>query len=752
MSLRLVKSEESNYNSNAGGLLSGLNDMQAEAVRATEGPVLVIAGAGSGKTRVLTYRIAHLIERGVAPWHILALTFTNKAASEMKDRISRLVSEDRASRIWAGTFHSIFAKILRVEARYLGYTSAFSIYDSEDSLRVIKNIMVQSGFSQQDNSPQYIQNRISWAKNHMMPVEQFASSAQTPAEKISADVFREYEKQLRFNNAMDFDDLLINLIHLFQNEAEILAKYSERFRYILVDEYQDTNRAQYKAVKLLTQSNNNVCVVGDDAQSIYKWRGADIRNILEFQKDYPNAQLVRLEQNYRSTKVILSAAGSIIANNKRQIPKNLWTENPDGELIELTETGDDRLEADYISRKIRELKDYEFKDFAVLYRTNAQSLALENSFRRDDIPYYIVGGMSFYKRKEIKDALSYIRLLLNPQDTESLLRILNEPPRGIGNVSLGHIREFADKEGISLLEAFGRAEDIPNLMTKARKAAEGLFNTISKFSVQINENLNPLIIDEYINESGLPAMHKDINTEESLDRLNNIYQLLNDINYFLNNNPEANLVNYIEQISLSSEIDNADTSQNRVALMTVHSAKGLEFPVVFIAGLEQGLFPLKSSEATPDELEEERRLFYVAITRAMERLFLSHSYKRMRFGDFVHLPKSQFVDEIKEECIKQKETLKPQTKPDLTPKPARSTDNYSQISGYQDNYSQIEESEWDFRVGDVVRHNSFGKGRITGMSGSGDKRQAVVYFPSVGGKKQLMLKYAKLEKVKPDRS
>ena len=444
-------------------ILAGLNPSQKEAVESINGPLLVIAGAGSGKTRVLTHRTAYLIEKGVKPWSILCLTFTNKAANEMKQRIAKIVSKDAAQQIWAGTFHSIFARILRKEAPALGYTSSFSIYDTEDSLRLVKSIMYKIGLTQKEYPPSGMRSRISGAKNNMTSWQQYSHQAASVLEKQTALVFRAYEEALKNNNAMDFDDLLLNMIAALKASEETLKYYQRRFRYLLVDEYQDTNRAQYIAVKMLAAGYKNLCVVGDDAQSIYRWRGADIKNILDFQKDYDNAKTIRLEQNYRSTKTIIEAAGSVIKNNRKQIPKKLWTDNVQGEKIKVFSCSDERFEAERIVSLINEnlKKDYTLKDLAILYRTNAQSLSIENSLRQAQLPYVIVGGLSFYKRKEVKDAMAYLRLFLNRKDSESLVRIVNEPPRGLGQVSIGHIARFADENNIPLYQAFERIQEVP---------------------------------------------------------------------------------------------------------------------------------------------------------------------------------------------------------------------------------------------------------------------------------------------------
>lgn len=750
MALKLVKKEKIETSAAIEKILTNLNSRQQEAVQYIDGPLLIVAGAGSGKTRVLTHRIAYLLSIGVQPERILALTFTNKAADEMKGRIGLLVDKFQAERVWAGTFHSIFARILRIEANQLGYTSSFSIYDTDDSVRVIKQIIEKANLSNQKITPQLIQSKISWAKNQMITWQKYAASAQTPFDKHIANVFAEYEKRLRLNNAMDFDDLLLNMIALLKSSEEIKSKYCKRFDYILIDEYQDTNRAQYEVLKILSSMHRNICVVGDDAQSIYRWRGAEIRNILDFNKDYPDAKLIRLEQNYRSTKIILEAADSLIAYNKNQIPKKLWTDNAEGEKIELIICNDEVEEAHKICKQIKRLIDSGTKlsDIAVFYRTNAQSLPFENAFRKENIPYIVIGGMSFYKRKEIKDTVAYLRILINPKDNASLLRIINEPPRGLGNVSIRHYLDYSENYELSLLEALGQADEVPNLTHNAKEIGKNLYKMFKKYSELIQNSFTIDSILEYLEATGILNMYREINTDEALDRLENIEQFVNDIARFIEANPENGLNDYLQQITLVSDIDNADFSSGKLSLMTLHSAKGLEFPIVFISGIEEGLLPFSRANQNHDEEEEERRLFYVGITRAQKKLFLSYARERMRFGSYSMQNPSRFLSEIKRDLIDLDEYLKIPSEP--TSK-RDSINSYSQIPT-TDYYSQLPTSELTFRVGDIVKHSHFGKGKITGLAGEGDNRRAVVYFPSVGGKKHLMLKYANLQKVPPERN
>lgn len=686
----------------------------------------------------------------------------------MKERIAHVTGERAASQVWAGTFHSIFARLLRYEAEHLDYTSSYSIYDAEDSLSVVKNIMNSMGYSQQQFPPQAVRGRISSAKNQMIGPREYAAQASNLAERQTAEIYIRYEERLRANNAMDFDDILLNMIRLLQRYPEILQKYRERFRYIMVDEYQDTNRAQYTAIRMLAGGHNNIAVVGDDAQSIYKWRGADIRNILDFQKDYPNAETVKLERNYRSTKAILAAADSVIKRNKRQLDKTLWTENSDGEPVRVIQAWDDRQEAAQIAEIIRcEISENfrNMRDFAVLYRTNAQSQALEDALRRASLRYTIVGGMSFYKRKEIKDVLSYLRLLVNQSDSESLLRIINEPSRGLGSVSLGYLQDFATRENIPLFEAFMRVADVPALMPRARKSAADFAAFIRRFAerVQRGESIVEIAV-EYIEATGMPNVLREERTDEAEDRLRNIERVLSNIGEYAAHEDNPTLEGFLQQISLAADIDDTDASANAVTLMTLHSAKGLEFPTVFVAGLEQGLFPLARTENDPDEKEEERRLFYVGITRACKQLFLSYAERRFRFGELAFNEPSCFLDEIPSDTLEWKrgDSLRRTPKsadasrpaPFITrhnsqfTKPARTEKPFYDDIPRNESYSQLPppaNSRPNIRAGQRVRHAQFGIGTVNSVvERTSGEWQAVVQFQNVG-RKQLLLRYAKLE-------
>ncbi|MFZ9977277.1 MAG: ATP-dependent helicase [Candidatus Kapaibacteriota bacterium] len=740
--------------------LDELNPEQQKAAMHINGPLLIIAGAGSGKTKTLTYRIAYALSQGVQSSSILALTFTNKAAEEMKSRISTLIGATQAKSIWAGTFHSIFARILRFEAEHIGFTSSFSIYDTDDSLSMIRSVMRDAGISAQQFTPQSIKGRISHAKNLMISWQEYEASSQDINEKQTALVYKEYEKRLRLNNAMDFDDILLNIIRLLQLSPEIKAKYQQRFSLIMVDEYQDTNRAQYIAVNLLAGGHRNLCVVGDDAQSIYRWRGADIRNILDFQKDYPDAEIVKLEQNYRSTKVILSAADSIISKNRKQLKKTLWTDNPQGDLIKVIETRDDREEADAIKSMIKHELTHNgisAKDIAILYRTNAQSLSLEDALRSSRIGYTIIGGVSFYKRKEVKDTIAYLRLLCNPSDSESLTRIINEPARGIGPSTLKKLNEYAQSQSIALFTAFEQANTLPDLQKRAVQASFDFTTMIHRFT-ELKSSLPPHeLAKEYIEATGLLRMFKDEDTEESLDRWNNVQRMLSNIEEEYEKDSALTIEEFLQTVALMSDIDETDMGQERIAMMTMHAAKGLEFPVVFIAGLEQGLFPMGRAEHDPDEQEEERRLFYVGITRAEQRLYLSYAQRRYRFGELNFSQPSMFLRELHPDTIEYVDTYgtsrsvrtpeiisSRQTKYGSGIQKSKPSPFFEDIPPAEESFSQVEPEGYDIRTGMKVMHGKFGKGTVQSVSGNGEKREAIVIFEGIG-KKQLLLKYAKLQ-------
>ena len=737
--------------------LEQLNPAQRAAVETLEGPVMIIAGAGSGKTRVLTYRAAHLIHQGVPPESILALTFTNKAAGEMKARIAALVGEESRS-IWMGTFHSIFARILRKECEHLGYTRNFSIYDTDDSHSLIKTIMNNLGIPQQQFNPHGIRSRISDAKNHMVTPKAYKETAFDPFSERTALVYAEYQKKLKQSNAMDFDDLLLKPLELFRKYSDILERYQYRFKYLLVDEYQDTNRVQYQLIKELAKLNRNICVVGDDAQSIYAFRGADIRNILEFEKDYSDCKVFRLEQNYRSTRNILGAADTLIKRNIDQIPKNLWTDNAEGEPINLMVCNDDRDEGYKVVALIEEetrRQKLDLKDFAVLYRTNAQSRSLEDALRRNGIPYVIVGGVAFYKRKEIKDILAYLRLVANPTDQESLLRIINVPSRSIGDTTVARFTALAEKHGVPIFEALALPDAAELVSDRALNAVRRFHQMMKKYIGLKGEMSVSEIARALVDEIGILQMLKDENTTESLARRENVQELISALTEFSDQRPNAVLEDFLEEVSLVSDVDMTEFGSNAVTLMTLHAAKGLEFPVVFITGLEEGLFPLSDSAADRKEMEEERRLMYVGMTRAMRKLYLLYATTRYRFGVMTYSVKSRFLDEIdlhlkKSENGARRFGSSPYRRATQTVsselaarRPKKKNDSSEYFSDDSPDYENESQISTQVRVGARVTHEAFGAGRIIAIDGRGEQARAIVDFDSVG-RKHLMLKFAQL--------
>ena len=738
--------------------LSILNPEQKRAVEEIEGPSVIIAGAGSGKTRVLTYKIAYLLESGISPFEILALTFTNKAAKEMKERIVSL-AEGGQEKIWMGTFHSIFARLLRMEADFLGFTRNFSIYDTDDSVSLIKQLMSANSMPTDNPTPKGIQNAISSIKNKLILPLEFSSIARTPFDKKVEIIYDDYQKALFKNNAMDFDDLLIKPIELFRRYPEILEKYQERFKFILVDEYQDTNKAQYMIVKLLAGKYRNVSIVGDDAQSIYKWRGAEIQNIFDFQEDYKECKIFKLEQNYRSTQKILSLADLVIKRNRKQMEKNLWTENEHGEKIHLVETMTDRDESVRICRYIfdeMQRKKLNFKDFVILYRTNAQSRTLEEGLRQNNIPYLIIGGIRFYQRKEIKDILSYLKIIVNPQDNESLIRVLNLKT-GIGKTTIDKLISISEKGQKQLFDVLKNIDDQTEFSAKAKNILIEILNYIYKYQYLKEEISLSELAGGVIDEMGILRSLRLENTLESEERINNIQELLSAIAEFSDSNDEPTLELFLQQVSLVADIDNLDNQKNAVTMMTIHSAKGLEFPVVFVTGLEEGLFPVSGATIYEDELEEERRLFYVAITRAKSKLYLSYANQRYKFGMQSYQMKSRFIKEIPEDFIKEHvsyeglkftNTAKPNAhkkseKPNLFG-PSVKYDFNTKSKKYEEG---IDESALDkfpeVQKGVTVMHNTFGKGTVLSTTGKGLDKKAEIYFDDIGLKK-IILKYAKM--------
>jgi DNA helicase-2/ATP-dependent DNA helicase PcrA len=741
--------------------LNDLNEQQRKAASHVNGPLLIIAGAGSGKTRVLTYRIAHLLQKQYAlPKNILSLTFTNKAAREMQERIQGLIGE-KASGLWMGTFHSIFSKILRFEADKIGFNSRYSIYDTTDAENAIKLILKELNYDPREIRPRTIQYKISDAKNQLISPEQYQSRfVQSTLDDITARVFQIYAKRLKQANAMDFDDLLIKPIELFEEHPDVLEKYQDRFRYIMIDEYQDTNHAQYKVTRMLADKYQNICVVGDDAQSIYSFRGADISNILNFKNDYDDALEVPLEQNYRSTKYILQCADSIIKKNEKQLDKTLWTDNEEGETVTLLENFDERDEANRIANYIQNLKlrhGYQNNDFAILYRTNYQSRIFEEAFRRKDITYQLVGGLSFYQRKEIKDVLAYLTLLINPEDEQALLRIINEPSRGIGNKTLNELLKKARATGQSVWKILHDVDSAD--IYKPAKAKIADFIHMIESLKDLLDSGSPIldVTKKMLEKSGYLKALVEQNDAKALTRRDNVLELQNAIAYYQQNTKNPKLANFLQEINLITDSDKYDEDKPAVTLMTVHASKGLEFPVIFIVGLEENLFPMGPREGEEANTEEERRLFYVAITRAEKQLFFSYSKLRYKYGEEQRQARSRFLDEVDSGVVRNETGSTIQQKQNRFGE--TNSDSDSTTIEYEHDWkspiqskkpsstSSTYEYEYDddpFRTGVQVIHPKFGPGKIIKRAGTGKDTRVVVFFKS-RGQKTLMLRAAKLK-------
>ena len=723
-------------------LLKSLNDVQREAVQHANGPLLILSGAGSGKTRVITHRIAYLIKHhDISPFRILAVTFTNKAANEMKERLDTLVEGGVSRELWVSTFHATCARILRRDIEKLSenaesegvsrskkraYTRDFTIFDTGEQATLVKDVLRQLNYSDKQYNPRAVLSLISRAKNESISPQKYEIIADGYFERVVAEVYPLYQDALRLNNSLDFDDLLLFTVELLNKNTEVCQFYRDKFEYILVDEYQDTNRCQYELVRLLTGTKQNICVVGDDDQSIYAFRGADIRNILDFEQDYPNTRVLRLEQNYRSTQNILDAAWNVVQNNKARKPKKLWTEQEDGELIICYEAMDESDEAGYVGTQIEDwhAEDVDYKDFAVFYRTNAQSRIFEEAFRAANIPYQIVGGVGFYDRMEIKDLLAYLRVMCNPSDSMSLRRIINVPSRGIGATTLERLINFAAAEDITLFEAVQRVDEITTinrgLQTKVKRFAK-IFDEFDATVFPANALDYVLKVTSYL--KNLEAQ----NTIEAQNRVENIEELINAVIEYEDNEPEPSLSHYLENIALIADIDTMETdSTDMVTLMTLHSAKGLEFPFVFIVGMEEGYLPHQRSMDTESELEEERRLCYVGITRAMEQLYLSHARSRRTFRETEYRVPSRFVAEIPEHLIKH-------------------VDRYrSPFHESASLYEEIPEDTVDYHVDQIVHHPQFGRGKITKVRGVGGDIHVTVRFSRVGMTKRFAASFAPL--------
>ena len=726
-------------------ILDGLNSPQRLAVETVNGPVLILAGAGSGKTRALVHRIAYLIEvKRANPSSILALTFTNKAAGEMKGRVEALLG--RSSRgMWIGTFHSLCARILRIEADHLKFDRNFAIYDSEDQRSLIRRIISDLEISDRQYPPRQVLGRISRSKNAMVGADAFARSAGNIYEQTVARVYVQYQKELRRNNALDFDDLIVEPVHMFEGNEEILDRYRKRFQYVLIDEYQDTNRPQYLLTKLIADGHRNICCVGDDDQSIYGFRGADIRNILDFERDYPDTKVVRLEQNYRSTQTILDAGNAVISNNKGRKGKTLWTDRGGGEKIELIQCPNEREEAREIVNVVRTTRRKDrrnLRDFVLLYRTNAQSRALEDGFRLAGIPYVIVGGLRFYERKEIKDILAYLRVVANPKDKVSLRRIVNVPRRGIGDQSLAKVEDFSYLKSIPLLMAMGRAEEISELARKPLVAIQNFYSLIMALTEEKGHIPLHRLAEAVVSRTGyLESLREEGGGGvEAENRIENVRELLTAMEEFSERADDGTIDAFLREVSLMTDIDKWDERTDAVTLMTLHSVKGLEFPVVFITGLEERLFPVSRMAEDPEDLEEERRLFYVGITRAKERLYMTYALDRRRYGSSENCLPSRFIGEVPTHLIERMPS-------GIFRSEGASYDIVARRDIFPSDVSpegfDIEDS-LPFNVGNWIIHPTLGRGQIREKAGFGQDAKLTIRF-ATGAEKKVIVKYACLE-------
>lgn len=740
-------------------IYESLNNMQQEAVYHTEGPLLILAGAGSGKTRVLTHRIAYLIaEKGVNPWNILAITFTNKAAQEMRERVDKIVGLDGGS-VWVSTFHSTCVRILRRHAERIGYDNNFTIYDTDDQKTLIKDVCRRLNVDTKKYKERSLLAQISHAKDELITPDEMLMNAADFNEKKVAEIYREYQISLRRNNAFDFDDLIVKTVELFQNCGEVLESYQERFRYIMVDEYQDTNTAQFKFVSLLASRYENFCVVGDDDQSIYKFRGANIGNILGFERVFPEAKVIRLEQNYRSTQNILNAANEVIANNTERKPKTLWTENPEGEKIHFRQFMNGFEEAEYVIGDIasrRRAGTCSYRDCAILYRTNAQSRLFEEKCLLANIPYKIVGGVNFYARKEIKDLLSYMKTIDNASDDLAVRRILNVPKRGIGATTVGRVQEYAEHMQISFYDALRVSEEIPSL-GRAQSKIDGFVTFIQSLKSKAAAYTVEELLEEIIDLTGYVDELKEEDTEESRARIENIDELISKtVSYqeaMAAEGREATLSGFLEEIALVADIDSVDPDQDYVLLMTLHSAKGLEFPYVYLAGMEDGMFPSSMCIFSTDlsDMEEERRLCYVGITRAMKELTLTSAQQRMVRGETQYNRVSRFVREIPRELVELGHTIQ-EHKPKI-PETTSAKNSYMQMKmafqakAFQPKSFQVKKADsLDYGVGDTVRHIKFGVGIVKDIVEGGRDYEVTVDFDRAGTKK-MFAGFAKLKKI-----
>ena len=718
-------------------ILNDLNPEQRETVQHIEGPLLILAGAGSGKTRVITYRIAYLIEMGISPWNILAVTFTNKAAGEMRERVDRLAGSKGRS-VWISTFHSFAARLLREEIDKIGGNIHFAIYDEMDQLNLLKECMKELDIDEKGFKLAVVAALINRAKDNLVDPDSFAIYAQASNDSFRrtvANIYQLYQKKLKNNTALDFGDLLMEVVRLFKERKEILEKYQERFQYVMVDEYQDTNHAQYLLTKLLVSKYKNICVVGDDDQSIYSFRGADLGNILHFEKDYKDVKVMKLEQNYRSTKNILNMAWKVVKNNRYRKEKKLWTNRKEGMPVEYAQVDNEIDEANLVAQEIIRLMEegHSLKDFAVFYRTNAQSRVLEDAFRKAKMNYAIVGGVRFYERKEIKDILSYLRVIVNPSDSLNLKRILNVPHRGIGKKSLSYLEQYANRYNKSLFEALGKVREIKSLSAHISSCLEDFVNMIEEFREK-SKNLTARELTRLVIETtGYLSELASEDTPEALSRIENVKELVSAVGEFEEQSEDKSIETFLEQVSLITDIDTWDEGKDKATLMTLHLAKGLEFPVVFITGLEEGLFPHADALYDQAEMEEERRLCYVGMTRAKERLYLTSAAQRRLYGQWRWNAPSPFVGEaglLGESSGLPQEEISPGMAEEKNIRPS--------------SFGQPQADGW--QVGAWVRHDEFGLGRILERSGSGDDTKIVVLFEN-GQWKKFLVKYAPIDRV-----
>lgn len=730
-------------------ILDTLNDRQKEAVLHTEGPLLVTAGAGSGKTKVLTCRIAHILDKGVPPYRILAITFTNKAAREMQERVQKLVGVE-AERIWLSTFHSFCAKLLRFEIDgFKGYTRNFTIYDSQDQMTLVKNCLKEINLDDKQFPPRSVLSAISNAKNALQDAKAYGALAGSFYEQQVAQVYSLYEGKLKENNAMDFDDLLLLSVQLLQENEAVREKYQDRFQYILVDEYQDTNHAQYLLTKILAAKWKNICVVGDADQSIYAWRGADIRNIVDFQKDYPKAATIKLEQNYRSTKTILHAANAVIENNASRPEKNLWTENPTGHKIIHYHAQTEHDEAEYVAGVIsnrHSIENEPYGDMAILFRTNSQSRVLEEMLMRYTIPYTMVGGTKFYDRKEIKDVIAYLRILYNPDDSLSLMRIINVPKRNLGATTMEHLVEYAEERGISLFEALSSTDDLP-VTKRAKKSLEDFVVMVFDLLGHLEEWDVQTLMEEVLRRTGYGAM---LEAEAAKDpqgqsRKENVGEFLSVAKDYVDSNPDGTLQDFLENVALVSDVDEFEEEDSKVTLMTLHAAKGLEFPIVFLVGMDEGLFPHSRTLMDERQLEEERRLAYVGITRAERQLYVTNASTRTMYGRISAYLPSRFLDEIPGDLVEEykRRASMPSRSQGQMPSQQRLSILSKPIAMNLPKKRPVD-SSW--KAGDKVRHKLWGIGTVLEVIGSGENMQLRLQFPTKG-MRQVVVKFAPLEKV-----